>query len=119
MKKSMKKNISTLIDDIYQTVIDITDGKKTIPDNLIDDLGRKIATTIKTWATPQNYNKFKLRMSNIGRPTRQLYYSQKDVSRISHHTSTQIKFLYGHIMEDLLIFLTKLSRIFRSPCCCC
>ena len=110
MKKSMKKNISTLIDDIYQTVIDITDGKKTIPDNLIDDLGRKIATTIKTWATPQNYNKFKLRMSNIGRPTRQLYYSQKDASRISHHPSTQIKFLYGHIMEDLLIFLTKLSE---------
>jgi hypothetical protein len=49
-------------------------------------------------------------MSNIGRPTRQLYYSQKDVNRISHHPSTQIKFLYGHIMEDLLIFLTKLSE---------
>ena len=48
-------------------------------------------------------------MSNIGRPARQLYYSQKDTQEIKHHASTQIKFLYGHIMEDLLIFLTKLS----------
>jgi hypothetical protein len=51
-----------------------------------------------------------LRMSNIGRPARQLYYSQKDTQEIKHHASTQIKFLYGHIMEDLLIFLTKLSE---------
>jgi plasmid maintenance system antidote protein VapI len=109
MKNSTKKNLSTLVEDIYQTVTDITDGKRKIPDELVDELGQKIARTIKTWATPQNHNKFKLRMSNIGRPARQLYYSQKDNREIRHHPSTQMKFLYGHIMEDLLIFLTKLS----------
>jgi len=109
MKNSTKKNLSTLVEDIYQTVTDITDGKRKIPDELVDELGQKIARTIKTWATPQNHNKFKLRMSNIGRPARQLYYSQKDSRKIQHHPSTQMKFLYGHIMEDLLIFLTKLS----------
>ena len=109
MKNSTDKNLSTLIDDIYQTITDITNGDKQIPDDLIDDLGKKIAATIKTWATPQHHNKFKLRMSNVGRPARQLYYSQKDTRPITHHPSTQIKFLYGHILEDLLIFLTKLS----------
>ena len=109
MKNSTKKNLSTLVEDIYQTVTDITDGKRKVPDELVDELGQKIARTIKTWATPQNHNKFKLRMSNIGRPARQLYYSQKDSREIRHHPSTQMKFLYGHIMEDLLIFLTKLS----------
>ena len=109
MKNSTQKNLSTLVEDIYQTITDITDGSKEIPDELIDELGRKIALTIKTWATPQNHNKFKLRMSNIGRPARQLYYSQKDNKEIRHHPSTQVKFLYGHIMEDLLIFLSKLS----------
>jgi plasmid maintenance system antidote protein VapI len=104
MKNSTKKNLSTLVEDIYQTVTDITDGKRKIPDELVDELGQKIARTIKTWATPQNHNKFKLRMSNIGRPARQLYYSQKDNREIRHHPSTQMKFLYGHIMEDLLIF---------------
>ena len=109
MKNSTKKNLSTLVEDIYQTVTDITDGKRKVPDELVDELGQKIARTIKTWATPQNHNKFKLRMSNIGRPARQLYYSQKDSREIRHHPSTQMKFLYGHIMEDLLIFLAKLS----------
>ena len=105
----MKKNLTTLVEDIYQTVTDITGGNKEVPDKLLNELGQKIARTIKTWSTPQHHNKFKLRMSNIGRPARQLYYSQKDTQEIKHHASTQIKFLYGHIMEDLLIFLTKLS----------
>ena len=105
----MKKNLTTLVEDIYQTVTDITGGDKEVPDKLLDELGQKIARTIKTWSTPQHHNKFMLRMSNIGRPARQLYYSQKDTQEIKHHASTQIKFLYGHIMEDLLIFLTKLS----------
>ena len=109
MKNSTKKNLSTLVEDIYQTVTDITGGDKEVPDELLNELGQKIARTIKTWSTPQHHNKFKLRMSNIGRPARQLYYSQKDTQEIKHHASTQIKFLYGHIMEDLLIFLTKLS----------
>ena len=106
----MKKNLSTLVEDIYQTVTDITDGKQTVPDELLNELGQKIARTIKTWSTPQHHNKFKLRMSNIGRPSRQLYYSQQDTKEIKHHPSTQLKFLYGHIMEDLLIFLVKLSN---------
>jgi hypothetical protein len=110
MKNSTKKNLSTLVEDIYQTVTDITGGNKEVPDELLNELGQKIARTIKTWSTPQHHNKFKLRMSNIGRPARQLYYSQKDTQEIKHHASTQIKFLYGHIMEDLLIFLTKLSE---------
>ena len=56
MKNSTQKNLSTLVEDIYQTITDITDGSKEIPDELIDELGRKIALTIKTWATPQNHN---------------------------------------------------------------
>ena len=109
MKNSTEKNLSTLVEDIYTTIIDITDGGK-IPEELLDGLGDKIKNTIKAWATPQNNDKFILRMSNIGRPARQLYYSQKDTRKIKHSPETQLKFLYGHIMEDLLIFLVKLSK---------
>ena len=109
MKNSTQKNLSTLVEDVYQTITDITDGQE-IPDELLDELGNKIKGTIKTWGTPQNHNKFKLRISNIGRPARQLYYSQQDSKQIKHDAATQLKFLYGHIMEDLLIFLVKLSK---------
>ena len=108
MKNSTQKNLSTLVEDIYQTVANITDGQE-IPDELLETLAQKIKGTIKTWATPQNHNKFRLRMSNIGRPARQLYYSQQGSKEIKHSPETQIKFLYGHILEDLLIFLVKLS----------
>ena len=108
MQNSTKKNLSTLVEDVYQTVTNITDGQE-ISDELLEALAQKIKGTIKAWATPQNHNKFRLRMSNIGRPARQLYYSQKDSTKIKHDAATQIKFLYGHILEDLLIFLVKLS----------
>ena len=109
MQNSTKKNLSTLVEDVYETVTNITDGNEKVPAKLLEELGSKIASTIKNWSTPQHHNKFKLRMSNIGRPARQLYYSQQDTKDIQHEPSTQLKFLYGHIMEDLLIFLVKLS----------
>ena len=59
MQNSTKKNLSTLVEDVYQTITDITDGQE-IPDELLDELGNKIKGTIKTWGTPQNHNKFKL-----------------------------------------------------------
>lgn len=102
------KELSTLVDDVYETVTAITGGQE-IPDELLDELGDKIKQTIKTWATPQNRNKFTLRMSNIGRPARQLYYSNKQTQDITHSPETQIKFLYGHLLEDILIFFVKLS----------
>ena len=102
------KELSTLVDDVYETVTAITDGQE-IPDELLDELGDKIKQTIKTWATPQNRNKFTLRMSNIGRPTRQLYYSNQQTRDVKHSPDTQIKFLYGHLLEDILIFFVKLS----------
>ena len=102
------KELSTLVDDVYETVTAITGGQE-IPDELLDELGDKIKKTIKTWATPQNRNKFTLRMSNIGRPARQLYYSNQQTQDITHAPETQIKFLYGHLLEDILIFFVKLS----------
>ena len=50
-------------------------------------------------------------MSNIGRPERQLWYDmheERDTSS-SIEPSTFIKFLYGHILEALLIFFVKLA----------
>tara|TARA_R110002020_G_scaffold198231_2_gene399471 strand:- start:6075 stop:6941 length:867 start_codon:yes stop_codon:yes gene_type:complete len=108
MKNSTEKNLSTLVEDVYHTVTGITDGEE-IPEELLDNLGDKIKQTIKTWGTPQNRNQFKLRMSNIGRPARQLYYGQQQTEAVKHSASTQIKFLYGHILEDILIFFVKLS----------
>jgi len=61
------------------------------------------------WARPSERNsEFTLRMSNIGRPARQLWYEQNMPTESSGPTpSTQIKFLYGHILEEILLMLVR------------
>lgn len=49
-------------------------------------------------------------MSSIGKPTRQLWYDKHSNSEARPLApSTRIKFLYGHILEDLLILLSRVA----------
>jgi len=48
-------------------------------------------------------------MSSIGKPSRQLYYADKYKESSPPDAATLIKFLYGHILEELLLFLVKLA----------
>ena len=109
------KSLDTLVEDIYNTIGVLADGNKIkISNKLLEELGIDIVSAVKEWATPVKRNKATsqtLRMSNIGRPERQLWYDmheERDTSS-SVEPSTFIKFLYGHILEALLIFFVKLA----------
>lgn len=109
------KSLDTLVEDIYNTIGVLADGNKIkISNKLLEELGIDIVSAVKEWATPVKRNKATsqtLRMSNIGRPERQLWYDmheERDTSS-SIEPSTFIKFLYGHILEALLIFFVKLA----------
>ena len=104
------KNLSTLVEDIYSSVSKLNAGEEEIPQELLDSLTEGMKNAIVSWATPQNRAGFELRMSNMGRPSRQLYYTNKySDSRSTIDAPTSIKFLYGHLLEEVLIFLVKLS----------
>lgn len=111
MQSSTKKDLSTLVDDVYDTVCDINKGEVSIPENLLGELISGITKAVQGWAAPTSRDKFTLRMSNIGKPTRQLYYQKKleGTGVDAFNAPTLIKFLYGHILEEVLIFLVKLS----------
>ena len=109
------KSLDTLVEDIYNTIGVLADGNKIkISNKLLEELGIDIVSAVKEWATPVKRNKATsqtLRMSNIGKPERQLWYDmheERDNSS-SVEPSTFIKFLYGHILEALLIFFVKLA----------
>ena len=109
------KSLDTLVEDIYNTIGVLADGNKIkISNKLLEELGIDIVSAVKEWATPVKRNKATsqtLRMSNIGKPERQLWYDmheERDTSS-SVEPSTFIKFLYGHILEALLIFFVKLA----------
>ena len=109
------KSLDTLVEDIYNTIGVLADGNKIkISNKLLEELGIDIVSAVKEWATPVKRNKATsqtLRMSNIGKPERQLWYDmheERDTSSLME-PSTFIKFLYGHILEALLIFFVKLA----------
>ena len=100
------KTIESLIPDIYQL---LNEGKEEPTQEYIDhlakDIATNIATSIKDYAKPREG---KLRMSNVGRPcNRQLWYEGNGEVGEPIDAPTRIKFMYGHIIEAILLYLAK------------
>lgn len=104
------KNLSTLVEDIYQKIECLSQGENMdIPQDLIDDFGERMKQALVHWTEPKKQTKG-LRMSNIGRPARQLWYeSKKDSEPTPLKAPTHIKFLYGHLLEELLLLFVKIA----------
>ena len=106
------KNLSTLVKDIYAALNPLTKGEAiAITDEQIDEFGESIKNALRQWARPGERNsQFNLRMSNIGRPARFLWFDRRSSSEDNTMLeSTMIKFLYGHMLEEILILFAKLS----------
>ena len=74
----MKTNLDTLVPDIYKKISVLAEGEAIeISDPLLKEFGENMATALKEWATPRSATtntKPTLRMSNIGKPDRQLWF---------------------------------------------
>jgi len=77
-KKQTKKKLpklDTLVEDIYKTISVLSEDKAiNISEKEYEKFGQDMADALKGWATPQPRPKSGLRMSNIGRPLRRLWY---------------------------------------------
>ena len=105
------KTLDTLVDDIYDTLSCLCEQKDLeISDEAIEDFGERMKDVIKHWATPYKEAKG-LRMSNVGRPMRQLWYDVKEDLPVFNRSQPQvfIKFLYGHMLEEVVLLLSKLA----------
>jgi len=104
------KNISTLVEDIYQTLkpkkskdefIDLKKNLKEFSKN-VSDLIESYVNELEEESVPY------LRPSNLGTPDRKLWYimntEQKDYG---FNGPKKLSFLYGHIIEQLVILLAK------------
>ncbi len=106
-----KKQLNTLIEDIYSQVEILGRGEAlNVTDKQIEDFGNYMQEALRDWLTPKANSKPTLRMSNIGKPSRQLWFdmnSEREARGIN--APTMIKFLYGHILERVVLFLTELG----------
>ena len=87
---------------------------KEIPDGVpieqvINDFGENMKQILRDNITEHEFDRRKLRMSNIGKKDRQLWYSYNGYKGEELMPHTRIKFLYGHLIEEMILALTKLS----------
>lgn len=110
----MTKTIDTLVEDIYNI---FTNPDHKISEENLKDLGQNIADCVKKKIDEASVKrKPTLRMSILGKPNRQLWFELKepqdvvaagDVDVFEPHPEKFLKFLFGDIIEQLLVFLVK------------
>lgn len=100
------KNIETLVDDIKSVLSTGTE----VPDELADAFGKSMAELVKRRFAPRGVREGTLRMSNMGKPDRQLWYEiNKPEAAEKLLPATLMKFFIGDIIEEAVLFLAKLS----------
>ena len=102
--------LNTLIEDINKSLENLSDGQPlNITEQDLDLTLSRIKTSILEWSNPSERNKtFSLRMSNIGRPARKLWFEKnKPLENAKPNAATQVKFLYGHILEEIVLMLVR------------
>ena len=104
--------LNTLVPDIYKHLESLSDGVPLpLTEAEIDKTVADMKEALMSWATPRDRDqKFTVRMSNVGKPSRQLWYEKRDPQgRGGIDGPTQIKFLYGHLLEEIVLMLVRMA----------
>ena len=104
--------LDTLVPDIYSHLEKLSDGTPLpLTEEEIDKTLVGMREALVSWATPRERDtNFTVRMSNVGKPSRQLWYEKRDPKgRGGIDGATQIKFLYGHLLEEVVLMLVRMA----------
>jgi len=106
-------DINTLIPDIYKTLEEgVNTGSIQNRDALQKFANAVYQSARRSLSEEDNKQRSKknLRMSQIGKPDRQLWYDMQENIEVENLSGqTKLKFLYGEILEALVILLTEVS----------
>jgi len=108
----MTKTIDTLVEDIYNlmtTKNTVDQGAQT--EELIEQFGENMKSIMRKEFVPgtRTWDGRKLRLSALGHPDRKQWYSFNKHRGEKLEGSTLVMFLYGHLVEEMILFLTRLS----------
>jgi hypothetical protein len=99
-------SINTLVPDIYRLLEEGTEAD--ISEQCLD-FGRRLSALIEDRLKPK-VDKRTLRMSNVGKPDRMLWYECNPyVKKEEFNGPTYLKFLYGDLVEEIVLFLAEVS----------
>ena len=104
--------LSSVVPDIYNMLEKLSDGEPLpITEEALDETMASMKEAIMHWATPRKRDTdFTVRMSNVGKPSRQMWFEKRDTDKSGDvDGATQIKFLYGHVLEELVLMLVRMA----------
>jgi hypothetical protein len=107
--KTIAKQIDTLVEDIYDL---FRLGANPTDDQVVEfasSLAATVRDRLQSSGTPREPT---LRMSNLGKPDRQLWYEfhpDADDPKEELEPHTLLKFLIGDLYEEVLLFLAKVA----------
>ena len=100
-----KKKIDTLIEDIYK----VFETDVELPDSLIEEFGTRVSEMVKNRIEEVRSGPEGLRLSQIGTPNRKVWYGLQNYDKKPLTGQDRLKFMYGDLVEELLILLIKLA----------
>lgn len=107
----MNKTIHTLVDDIYRLMQTKEADESVDVEAEIEKFGEGVKALMRTeFARDRKRDTRTLRLSNIGRDDKYLWNvvnNTEVAEKIPPHT--YVKFMYGHIIEEMLLFLTRMA----------
>ena len=102
------KTVDTLIRDIY-TLLETKEIPKGVNlEKECEAFGKEMGDLLLAQMQPEIGGRG-LRLSGIGKPDRQIYNGYHHLGPQQHDGPTYIKFLYGHIVEAMVLALTTIS----------
>tara|TARA_R110000803_G_scaffold54309_1_gene110995 strand:- start:1269 stop:2123 length:855 start_codon:yes stop_codon:yes gene_type:complete len=105
-------HLNDLVPNIYKELEALSNGEALpLTEEEIDRTIAGMREALVSWATPRKRDtNFTVRMSNVGKPPRQLWYEKRDPKgRGNIDGPTQIKFLYGHLLEEIVLMLVRMA----------
>jgi len=106
----MSKTIHTLVDDIYR-LMETKEAEESVDvEAEIEKFGENMKTLMRTeFGRKRTTDRRTLRLSNIGRDDRVLWNVVNGTEKEAIQPATYIKFMYGHLIEEMLLFLTRMA----------
>lgn len=95
---------------IYEFIEHLGSGEAELSDELIEEFGERAKAALRKHLSELQEEKFRLRISNIGRKLRHLMLEQK-YGRGKPSPELTLKMLYGSLYEALTILLLKGSKV--------
>ena len=99
------KTLDTLVDDVYD-LFNPNHGHEPNEDNL-NEFAENLKTLLRERLAKREPLDNPLRFSSLGKQDRQIWYMAKKYPSEDISAKTYFKFLYGDVIEQLLLFLVK------------